>query len=627
MAMERSSKKRVLAAVFVLLGLVLFALAALAVPAAPHGVFTGAEAACRSRPGRLVTLDQLPPAQENGPRRIPRPGETTKNIPLLTLVIGFRDVGYRKDYDWAEEIYNAGESLRAYYTDMSFGKFTFDPVPETSAFGKDGNTNRFDARNDGVIHVTVNRNHENWTGVGLTQTGVALRDLAMARVIRDAIEKAGSYMNFARYDADGDGEIGTSELAIALVFAGFEASAIDEEGFVEGVAKYLWAHAWSLSEMIEDYGWNNRQLTEPKPNGVKVSSYIAIAEQMARDQMEPISVLAHELGHYLGLPDLYNTVYDTRGEWGGYDVFNASVMASGSWGVNPNGGYMPYSMDAWSRYVLGWIQPAAAETDGDYDVISQSYQGGRQEFAAVQIETQNDGEYYLLENRQPQKWDAGIAKGYEGSSLTNGIILWHVDMNTFETYTDDNAVNNPDHHPAVMPLYPESGDGKRFTFVGAEKEIYSANPFFDAAYWNRNFSNLGAALDLPIYGRDGTGNSRAARLLSGIRVRFLSDSGHRMKIRLDTKAKIHFHSWKETAVVKAAACTEDGLHDVVCTTCGKSERQTIGALGHDIGANGVCSRCGKAFCPLCKGEHSGFFGSIVGFFHRLIWRMTHLFSR
>ena len=624
--MKKSTKKLMLTFVFLLLFLAVFAVAAFAVPAAPGSPFVGEEALCRSHPGKLVTLDQIPAGQQNGARRIQRPGDTTKDIPLLTLVIGFKDIGYRSDYDWANEIYRSQESLRAYYTDMSFGKFTFDPVAESSSFGKDGNTNRADKANDGVIHVTVNRNHDNWTGIGLTQTGVKLRDLAMATAIRDAIQKAGDYMDFAQYDADRDGEIGTNELAIALVFAGFEASAIDEDGFVEGVAKYLWAHAWSLTEMIEDYGWSARQMTEPTPDGVRVSSYIAIAEQMARDQMEPISVLAHELGHYLGLPDLYNTVYDASGEWGGYDVFNASVMASGSWGMNPDGGFMPYSMDAWSRYVLGWIQPVEARQDGEYQVISQSYGAATQDFAAVRIDTQNENEYYLLENRQPQKWDAGLPLGYEGASLTSGIILWHVEMNVFDKYFDENAVNNPDHRPAVMPLYPESSDGEHFAFLGSEKDVYVGNPFFDAGYWNKGFPGLGNALDLPLYAREGA-DTRAGRLASGIKVQFLSNSGHNMKIRLDTRAKVHFHQWKETALVKAATCTEDGLHDVYCEGCKATERQTIPAAGHDIGDNGVCTRCGKAFCPLCHKEHTGFFGGFVAFFHRMIWRITHLFSR
>ncbi len=196
--MKRNSLKLMLTVALVLLCLAAFAAAAFAVPAAPGSPYTGQEALCRSHPGELVTLDRIPAGQKGGPRRIPRPGETTRDIPLLTLVIGFRDIGYRDDYDWANEIYRSQESLRAYYSDMSFGKFTFDPVRESSACGVDGNTNRADRADDGVIHVTVNRNHDNWTGVGLTQTGVKLRDLAMARAICDAINEAGRYTYWAQ---------------------------------------------------------------------------------------------------------------------------------------------------------------------------------------------------------------------------------------------------------------------------------------------------------------------------------------------------------------------------------------------------------------------------------------------
>ena len=626
--MKKTNVKLLLALAVMLICLAVCAVSACAVPAKPGGAFSGEDALCRSHHGELVTLDKIPNGYKNGASKIERPGDTTKDIPLLTLVIGFSDVKYRDDYDWATEIFKSQESLRAYYTDMSFGKFTFDPVNETSAYQKDNNTNRYDKANDGVIHVKLNRKHENWTGMGLTQLGVMARDLSMAEAIIDAIGKAANYINFSNYDANKDGVIGTNEMALALVFAGYEASAIDTDGFVEGVAKYLWAHAWSIAEMIEDYGWGNR-LNEPTPHGVKVTSYIAIAEQLAKDQMEPISVLAHELGHYLGLPDLYNTLYDTSGAWGEYDVSNASVMASGSWGVNPDGGFIPYSMDAWSRYVLGWIKPTEATKDGTYSVVSQTYGAQTQDFAAVRIETQNEGEYYLLENRQHTKWDEGLAQAYEGASLTSGIILWHVDMNVFDKYFDDNAVNNADHRPAVMPLYPEADDNTNFSFIGNYKGIYVGNPFFDAAYWKKGFPSLGNALNLPIYGRAGESNpdSRNARMLSGIKVEFVSNSAHKMQFKLDTKSKVHFHTWEEVAVVKSPTCTETGTSNFVCTGCGKKEMQTTPALGHDINGDGVCNRCGKAFCPYCHGEHTGFFGGIVGFFHRLIWRMTHLFSR
>ena len=624
--MKKTVKHLLMLLALCLVGFVLLALPSFAVPAAPHSPFTGSDALCRSHAGHtLVTLDSIPETQ-NGSHKIPKPGETVKNIPLLTLVIGFKDMPYRNDYNWADEIFMGNESLRAYYTDMSFGKFTFEPVRESCAYGKDGNSNTYDKANDGVIHVTLPRKHENWTGYGLSALEVALRDLSMANSISEAILKAGSYINYKQYDANNDGRIDTNEMALACIFAGYEAAAIDEDGFVQGLDKYLWAHAWTLDEMIEEHGWSKRTFSLPTPSGVVVSSYIATAEQMSDNEREPISVLAHELGHYIGLPDLYNTQVKPSGEWVDYDVSCVSVMSGGSWGVNPAGGYIPYSMDAWSRYVLGWIKPETATKSGTYSIVSQSYTG-KQDFAALRIDTQNENEYYLLENRQHQKWDAGLASDYEGASLTSGIILWHVDMGIFDQYFDENAVNNGDHRPAVMPLYPESSDPVTVTFIGASRDIYIGNPFFDQAIWNNKYRSAGSMLDLPMYGRDGNGNSRAARMNTGIKVQFVSNTAHSMQIKLDTSKKVHFHKWELTKAIRPATCTEEGRGVFTCSECKQTKEETIPALGHEIGGNGVCSRCGKTFCPYCHGEHTGFFGNIVAFFHRIIYRLTHLFSR
>ena len=627
--MKQSLKHLTTLLILCVISMVLFALQSFAVPAAPGTPYVGSERACRSHVGStLVTLDSIPAGAQNGSQKMPKPGETTKNIPLLTLVIGFNGMPYRDDFDWADEIFNRDESLRAYYTDMSFGKFTFDPVQESCAYGKNGNTNRYDKANDGVIHVTLSRKHENWTGVGLTALTIKARDLSMAKAISEALSAASSFINFKDYDANNDGKIDTNEMALACIFAGYEASAIDEDGFIYGVEKYLWAHAWTLEEMIEEYNWNNRTFSLPTPSGVAVTSYIATAELLNDDESEPISVLAHELGHYLGLPDLYNTQVSPSGEWLGYDVDCVSVMASGSWGVDPDGGYIPYSMDAWSRYVLGWINPTVADKTGTFNVISQTYGNKTQDFSALRIDTQNKDEYYLLENRQHNKWDAGLASDYDGATVTSGIILWHVDMGVYETYADDNCVNNPDHRPAVMPLYPESGDDDAVHFTGDDDYVYIGNPFFDASIWSKHYAaDHGSALDLPMYGRDGNGDSRAARMNTGIKVQFVSNSAHTMKIKLDTSHKVHFHNWELTKTTVQPTCTEDGKGTYTCSECKQTKTDTIPALAHEIGDGGVCARCGKAFCPFCHQEHTGFFGGIVGFFHRILYRLTHLFSR
>jgi M6 family metalloprotease-like protein len=65
-----------------------------------------------------------------------------------------------------------------------------------------------------------------------------------------------------------------------------------------------------------------------------------------------LGAYAHEFLHLLGLPDLYNTEDTSTGDAGKWDV-----MARGLWNGNPPGS-MPSHPTAWSKVLLGWIEPA-----------------------------------------------------------------------------------------------------------------------------------------------------------------------------------------------------------------------------------------------------------------------------
>ena len=131
----KKSVKIILLCVCAALCLSLFAVSALAVPAAPGSGREGLDACCGSRTGALVTPEDIPSrAVPKGTRAfIPALGHTTKNIPLLTVVIGFSNVPYNDEYDWNEAFFSGEKSITAFYSDMSFGQFTFTPVAESSA--------------------------------------------------------------------------------------------------------------------------------------------------------------------------------------------------------------------------------------------------------------------------------------------------------------------------------------------------------------------------------------------------------------------------------------------------------------------------------------------------------------
>ncbi|MCR5041722.1 MAG: M6 family metalloprotease domain-containing protein, partial [Clostridia bacterium] len=510
-------------------------------------------AGCKSKVFDLVTPADVParsPALIGGKSFAPALTKADKNLPLVIIVVGFKDVAYEPEFDWAQEIFKTEYSLSQYYTDMSFGQFTFVPAVESSAYGADGNTNLADAVNDGVVHVSLPMRHDDWT----TLAAGSPEERSLVDMVAGAINAADAYVDFASYDADGDGVIENNELALGLVVAGLEGS----NGWTGTDA--LWAHAWDVAE----YAGEHEDYTVPSPDGVEVSAYISIAEQLIPDSQEPISVLAHELGHYLGLPDLYDVYYTTGYEWSDYACGPLSVMASGSWGTDLDGNYRPYSMDAWSRYVLGWISPQTADEDGVYTVASSS--GG---FSTVLVPTLASGEYYLLEDRVFEGWDEGLGAElekwrYEDSqdwdvfdlfdddvdwrdltdplgwfhetekTKSSGVVIWHVDDNVYDEYNETNQVNVGTHRPTVMPLYPEFDPDGTVGFINDAPDLY--DPFYTSDIWQKNYAgSLGAALDLPIYmGFD----RRYTRAYSGTRLTFLDPEGGSIRVGVELASEL-----------------------------------------------------------------------------------------
>ncbi len=652
------------------------AVAAFAVPAKP-GTHEDTAALCRSHAGDLVTLDQL--QKSSGTVRgakSPVQPMTEKSLPLLVLVVGFNNIDYAPDFDWSNTIFEGEKSLSAYYTDMSFGNFTFVPAAETSAFDVDGNTNTADAADDGIVHLKLDIDHEDWT---LDYSSQLLEDemsLSLDHALIQAVQAAEPYVDFASYDKNEDGEITNNELALGLVFAGYEAS--ETSRYLEGRDYFLWAHAWTLEDAAEEIGDDTEA---PTIDGVLVSPYITMAERLSvTGEQAPISVLAHELGHYLGLPDLYNTESGLpRGTWKNYDVSYLSVMASGSWGLDEDDNYCPHSMDVWSRTVLGWCTPTLVDMSGDYAVNAQSYDLENETFSAVQVPTARPDEYYLLENRQDTKWDVNLSDSIYPCDQTTGIILWHVDMAQYARYEEDNEVNNSDHHPAVMPLYPE-GNSEEYTFLGNKTKVNWKQPFFDKTYWETTYANLGAALDLPIYGAGADSDNRAARLASGIFVTFLNDSAPEMAVHVETPIHVHRltfiersvpdciaggvkehwlcagcnrsfadenaqtelteeeitilpaeHVWNEGEVFLEPNYDDDGVKCYTCIVCGKVRYEQLPALerpeepkqDENQDQNKDQQQGGQSLCPYCHQEHNGFAGFFIKIFHLIL----HIFKR
>ncbi|MBR3053176.1 MAG: M6 family metalloprotease domain-containing protein, partial [Firmicutes bacterium] len=506
--------------------------------------------------GGLVTLDDIPweagaysgtsEGTADGVEQIPS-FSTPKEIPLVVLVVGFSNINYNNSYNWGNSVFTASDSLARFYKDQSFNKFTFVPANETSAYGTGGNTNTNDKQNDGIVHVKISDPHRDWS-LSITSMDYNESLITECRAIKAAIQASDQYVNYASFDTNGDRKITTNEMGLAVIMAGYEAAY--DSSKTEGANYYLWSHAWSLSGGTGI----DSSFTLPTPDGVAVNNFITIPEYLEYGTQEPLNVLAHELGHYLGLPDLYDTSgkYTT---WNNYDVGAVSLMAS-NWTWNGSK-YIPPSLDAWSKCALGWVRPTVVQ-NGQYTV--QSVQGN---YNVLMVQTSNLNEYYLIENRQYTGWDKGLANyGYYSDYASNGgLIFWHIDDAVYEQYDYDNEVNVKNHRPAVMPLYPETTTGSTsgtFTFIGKLPYEWKYRPFWSSSLCSAVTGQT--SITLPIYNGSDNPSSRKS---TGISCKFLSNSGTSITVQFSGTVKAAYvdriagSNRYETAIIGADRLRND----------------------------------------------------------------------
>jgi len=106
------------------------------------------------------------------------------------------------------------------------------------------------------------------------------------------------------------------------------------------------------------------------------------------------AVLAHEFGHQLGLPDLYDILSGGTGIgiWGNMGSGGQLGVAAGGKRVD---GIIPAGLSAWSRYYLGWVE---ADT---VDTFSEALEVTAVEKIPAEIKRIDisSDEYFLVENR------------------------------------------------------------------------------------------------------------------------------------------------------------------------------------------------------------------------------------
>ncbi|MEO3815600.1 immune inhibitor A domain-containing protein [Plantactinospora sp. B24E8] len=178
-----------------------------------------------------------------------------------------------------------------------------------------------------------------------------------------------------RYDHDGDGNFNEADGYIDH-FQAVHAGEGEEAGGGAQGEDAIWSHRWgAFTDLAGSAGPDFN-----KAGGVQIGdSGLWIRDYTTEPENGGLGVFAHEYGHDLGLPDLY----DTQGGDNGVGFW--SLMASGSW-LNHGKqdiGSTPGYMDPWSKLYLGWLNYSTVDWDsgttyatlgaaGDTDGLAQA---------------------------------------------------------------------------------------------------------------------------------------------------------------------------------------------------------------------------------------------------------------
>ena len=322
----------------------------------------------------------------------------------LVVLMQFRDLTFKKtnaeftrlfnDIDYHEN--NATGSVRDFYRYASEGQLDY----VSDIYGP------YTAKND------MNYYGANTANGGNDAHAVELCVEAMCSLPHD--------IDYSAYDNNGDGLIDN----VHIIFAGYG----EEAG---GPANAIWSHEYP------------HRISLRNEIGYSLAGYSCSPELRGNtgERISRIGVVCHELGHALGAMDYYDTNYDTGGSYEGTGKWD--IMASGSWNDD---GRTPPNFNPYVRSeVFGWNEQILLDVEETVS-IAVAASAADTPTAVYRINTGSDGDYFLLENRQQEGFDAALPG--------KGLMVYHVHPK-LSRYLGTNTINAS--HPQTF--YPVCAAG------------------------------------------------------------------------------------------------------------------------------------------------------------------------
>ena len=362
--------------------------------------------------------------------------------------------------------------------------------------------------------------------------------------VQEVLANADRTIDFGPYDANNDGQV---DLVAVITPEAFGNTCDDRNG------------------TVLDTGFSYRTGdTNSLGNPVTVERVITSDYRVSFPFI--VGLLAHEYGHVMGLPELFDRSHSVGGDrtaanhsagigsWGtmakGTNGWNHIVRRDGNSAAAVDG---PNPMCAWSRIEMGWITDSPIAMEDRLDTVIEDtnliiHDINSANGKVYKIEVSAD-EYFLIANRQnthSETQPTPVGSYYDDYAPARGLAIWHIDENAGSGLD----ANEDEEHKRVdlecadglfdMGGFGTTGNSPNSVAGGDNLDYWASdNRATDPNYRTNNNGNFGDDTDLwPIttsnaftpdsnpstYGYSGSGSSARQTMFTGIAVRDITQN-------------------------------------------------------------------------------------------------------
>jgi M6 family metalloprotease-like protein len=319
-------------------------------------------------------------------------------VETLTILLDFKDYQVDQQVFTKENIYE-----NIYGEGTTVGK-NFKPYESVHAYYLRASEGSFDLNGDVIDWYHFSQNADKYS-ITENEVNPFAHQQAIFNLVQEVLNENDQKYDYSKYDNDNDGDIDQ----ITIIYNGPQGS----------WGSFWWAYQWKF-DLIPD-AFNTFF------DGKRLNQFVfqpLEGRKNFQSDFDP-TILIHETGHALGLPDYYdyddaksskqlieNPAQGPSGGVGGLDIMD------GNWGNH----------SAFSRWLLGWINPVIV--GGGKPVPRELLASGSEQndktkaiaiFPGIRRGDAPDSELFLIENRHRLGNDGGTA-----FMPSDGILVWHV---------------------------------------------------------------------------------------------------------------------------------------------------------------------------------------------------------